>query len=66
MTAEMGKTLISAIAEAKKCATACRYYAEHGESHLADEFIATDATRSFIRYQPLGAILAIMPWNFPF
>jgi succinate-semialdehyde dehydrogenase/glutarate-semialdehyde dehydrogenase len=66
MTSEMGKTLASAIAEAKKCATACRYYAEHGERHLADEAIATNASRSFIRYQPLGAILAIMPWNFPF
>jgi succinate-semialdehyde dehydrogenase / glutarate-semialdehyde dehydrogenase len=66
MTTEMGKTLPSAIAEAKKCATACRYYAEHRARHLADETIATDASRSFVRYQPLGAILAIMPWNFPF
>ncbi len=66
MTAEMGKTFVSAVAEAKKCATGCRYYAEHGASQLADEVIATNAARSFIRYQPLGAILAIMPWNFPF
>jgi succinate-semialdehyde dehydrogenase/glutarate-semialdehyde dehydrogenase len=66
MTEEMGKTLKSAIAEAQKCALACRYYAEHGEQHLADEVIATNASRSFVRYQPLGPVLAIMPWNFPF
>jgi succinate-semialdehyde dehydrogenase / glutarate-semialdehyde dehydrogenase len=66
MTAEMGKTLRSAVAEAKKCALACRYYAEHGEAHLADEIIKTDASRSYVKYQPLGPILAIMPWNFPF
>ena len=65
-TLEMGKTLKSAIAEAQKCATACRYYAAHGERHLADEIIGSTASRSFIRYQPLGAVLAIMPWNFPF
>ena len=66
MTEEMGKTLKSAIAEAQKCALACRYYAEHGEEHLADEVIATNASRSFVRFQPLGPVLAIMPWNFPF
>jgi succinate-semialdehyde dehydrogenase/glutarate-semialdehyde dehydrogenase len=66
MTEEMGKTLRSAIAEAQKCALACRYYAEDGEKHLADEVIATNASRSFVRYQPLGPVLAIMPWNFPF
>jgi succinate-semialdehyde dehydrogenase/glutarate-semialdehyde dehydrogenase len=66
MTTEMGKTLQSAIAEARKCATACRYYAEHGATHLADEAISTAASRSFIRYQPLGPVLAVMPWNFPF
>jgi succinate-semialdehyde dehydrogenase / glutarate-semialdehyde dehydrogenase len=66
MTQEMGKTLKSAIAEAQKCALACRYYAEHAEQHLADEIIATGASRSFVRYQPLGPVLAIMPWNFPF
>jgi succinate-semialdehyde dehydrogenase/glutarate-semialdehyde dehydrogenase len=66
MTEEMGKTLKSAVAEAQKCASACRYYAEHGEKHLADEVIATSASRSFVRYQPLGPVLAIMPWNFPF
>jgi succinate-semialdehyde dehydrogenase / glutarate-semialdehyde dehydrogenase len=66
MTAEMGKTLKSAVAEVQKCALACRYYAEKGESHLADEVIATNASRSFIRYQPIGPVLAVMPWNFPF
>ncbi|HEX4772545.1 MAG TPA: NAD-dependent succinate-semialdehyde dehydrogenase [Bryobacteraceae bacterium] len=66
MTAEMGKTLVSAIAEAKKCALGCRYYAENGERFLADEVVETTASRSFIRYQPLGVVLAIMPWNFPF
>ncbi len=66
MTSEMGKTLKSAIAEAQKCALGCRYYAEQGEKHLADELIQTNAARSFVRYQPLGPVLAIMPWNFPF
>jgi len=66
MTLEMGKTLRSAIAEAAKCATGCRYYAENAERFLADEVVETGAKRSFIRYLPLGPILAIMPWNFPF
>ena len=66
MTAEMGKTLKSAIAEAQKCAVGCRYYAEHAAEHLADEVFETSARRSFVRYQPLGPVLAIMPWNFPF
>src|SRR5271165_1120006 len=66
MTAEMGKTLVSAIAEAEKCALGCRYYAEHAAKHLADEVIATNASLSFVCYAPLGPVLAIMPWNFPF
>ncbi|MBI3475715.1 MAG: NAD-dependent succinate-semialdehyde dehydrogenase [Acidobacteria bacterium] len=66
MTLEMGKTLRSAVAEAAKCASGCRYYAENAERFLADEVVETGAKRSFIRYQPLGPILAIMPWNFPF
>jgi succinate-semialdehyde dehydrogenase/glutarate-semialdehyde dehydrogenase len=66
MTLEMGKTLKSAIAEVQKCAWVCRFYAEKAASFLADVPISTDATRSFVRYQPLGAILAVMPWNFPF
>ena len=66
MTTEMGKTLASAIAEAEKCAWVCRYYAENGERLLADEHVQTNASRSFVRYQPLGPVLAVMPWNFPF
>jgi succinate-semialdehyde dehydrogenase / glutarate-semialdehyde dehydrogenase len=66
MTTEMGKTLPSAVAEAEKCAWACRYYAENAERLLADEVVVTTASRSFVRYQPLGPVLAVMPWNFPF
>src|SRR5215813_3500825 len=66
MTQEMGKTLRSAIQEAEKCAFGCRFYAENAERFLADEEARTNATRSFVRYQPLGPVLAIMPWNFPF
>src|SRR5205807_1498957 len=66
MTLEMGKTYKSAVAEAVKCTTACRYYAENIEKFLADEIVETGAKRSFIRYLPIGPILAIMPWNFPF
>jgi succinate-semialdehyde dehydrogenase/glutarate-semialdehyde dehydrogenase len=66
MTTEMGKPLRAAVDEAAKCALGCRYYAENAERFLADEIVETPATRSFIRYQPLGPILAVMPWNFPF
>ena len=66
MTLEMGKTLLSAIAEAEKCAATCRYYAENAARFVADEPIATSAAKSFIRYQPIGIVLAVMPWNFPF
>jgi len=66
MTLEMGKTLESARAEALKCASACRYYADNAERFLADELVPTNATRSYIHYQPLGIVLAVMPWNFPF
>ena len=66
MTLEMGKTLGSAIAEAEKCAVACRYYAEHAPQFMADEIIETPASKSYIRYQPLGIVLAVMPWNYPF
>lgn len=66
MTEEMGKTLKSAVAEAEKCAVACRYYAEHAQEFLRDEQVETGATASYIRYLPLGPVLAVMPWNFPF
>lgn len=66
MTLEMGKTLRSAVEEAVKCAWGCRYYAENAERFLADEVVETNARRSFVRYQPLGIVLAVMPWNFPF
>jgi succinate-semialdehyde dehydrogenase/glutarate-semialdehyde dehydrogenase len=66
MTLEMGKTIGAAVAEAEKCAWVCRYYADHAERFLADEPVSTDASRSFVAYEPLGAVLAIMPWNFPF
>jgi succinate-semialdehyde dehydrogenase/glutarate-semialdehyde dehydrogenase len=66
ITTEMGKPLTAAIAEVKKCATACRYYAAHAQEHLADEPVKTEAAQSFIRYEPIGPVLAVMPWNFPF
>src|SRR5215216_199821 len=66
MTTEMGKPIKAARAEAEKCAWVCRYYAENAEAFLADEMVETDATRSYIRYQPIGPVLAVMPWNFPF
>jgi succinate-semialdehyde dehydrogenase / glutarate-semialdehyde dehydrogenase len=66
MSLEMGKPIQSAIDEAVKSAWACRYYAEHAERFLADEVVETNASLSYIRYQPLGPVLAIMPWNYPF
>ncbi len=66
MTTEMGKTLKSAGDEALKCALACRYYADNAEKFLANEEVVTNAGRSFVAYQPLGVVLAVMPWNFPF
>ena len=66
MTLEMGKPLKSAITEVEKCALVCRYYADNAAEFLKDAPAQTDASRSFVRYQPLGAILAVMPWNFPF
>jgi succinate-semialdehyde dehydrogenase / glutarate-semialdehyde dehydrogenase len=66
MVTEMGKTLKAAVEEAAKCAWGCRYYAENAERFLSDEVVETNATRSFVTYQPIGPVLAIMPWNFPF
>ncbi|HYW09764.1 MAG TPA: NAD-dependent succinate-semialdehyde dehydrogenase [Longimicrobium sp.] len=65
MTEEMGKPLAASVAEVGKCARACRFYAENGARLLADEEVETEARRSFIRYLPLGPVLAVMPWNFP-
>ncbi|MDX1547996.1 MAG: NAD-dependent succinate-semialdehyde dehydrogenase [Rhodothermales bacterium] len=66
MTREMGKPIAQARAEAEKCAWVCRFYADHAESFMADEPAETDARRSYVAYQPLGPVLAVMPWNFPF
>ena len=66
MTLEMGKPRSAAVAEVEKSALVCRYYADHGAEFLADEPATTDASRSFVRYQPMGPVLAVMPWNFPF
>ena len=66
ITREMGKILRASIEEVEKCARVCRFYAENGERFLEDEVAQTQAGRSFVRYEPLGIVLAIMPWNFPF
>jgi succinate-semialdehyde dehydrogenase/glutarate-semialdehyde dehydrogenase len=66
MTQEMGKPLKAAIDEAAKCALGCRYYADHAASFVADEQISVDGERAFVAFEPLGVILAVMPWNFPF
>lgn len=66
MTLEMGKPITAAIAEVKKSASVCRFYAENAAQFLADIPVSSDASNSFVSYQPLGAILAVMPWNFPF
>ncbi len=65
-TSEMGKPITEAIAEVEKCAWVCEYYAKTSPEQLADEEVVTGASRSFIRYEPLGAVLAIMPWNYPY
>jgi succinate-semialdehyde dehydrogenase / glutarate-semialdehyde dehydrogenase len=66
ITLEMGKLFRAAMEEVEKCARGCRFFAENAERFLEDEPAQTDAARSYVRYQPLGAVLAIMPWNFPF
>ncbi|WP_337864495.1 NAD-dependent succinate-semialdehyde dehydrogenase [Ignavibacterium sp.] len=66
MTLEMGKPIVQSRAEIDKCAWVCEYYAENAEKFLLDELIQTDASKSFVTFQPLGVVLAVMPWNFPF
>lgn len=66
ITLEMGKPISESRGEVNKCAWVCDYYADNAESFLANETIATDALQSFVRHDPIGAVLAIMPWNFPF
>src|ERR1043165_3195240 len=65
-TTEMGKPILQSIAEVGKCAKTFDYYAKEGGKMLADEIVATDARKSFVSYQPLGTVLAVMPWNFPY
>jgi succinate-semialdehyde dehydrogenase / glutarate-semialdehyde dehydrogenase len=66
MTSEMGKPIKAAASEAEKCAWVCRYYAETAQQHLADQVVETNAHKSYVHFQPLGPVLAVMPWNFPF
>src|SRR6266404_2278384 len=66
ISTEMGKIFRASVEEIEKCARGCRFYAEHAEEFLREQVVASDARHSSIRYQPLGAVLAIMPWNFPF
>ncbi len=65
MTAEMGKLRVEALAEIDKCAKACAYYAEHAAEYLKPQEIQTEARRSYVRFEPIGCVLAVMPWNFP-
>ncbi|HUS09495.1 MAG TPA: NAD-dependent succinate-semialdehyde dehydrogenase [Pyrinomonadaceae bacterium] len=66
MALEMGKPVKGGVGEAEKCAWVCRYYAENASRHLEDSVVETNASSSYVRFQPLGAVLAVMPWNFPF
>jgi succinate-semialdehyde dehydrogenase/glutarate-semialdehyde dehydrogenase len=66
MTVEMGKPIKGAVGEAEKCAWVCRYYAETARQYLANQLVETNAKKSYVRFQPLGPVLAVMPWNFPF
>lgn len=65
MAAEMGKPLAQGASEVDKCAWVCEYYADNAEAHLASDHVATDAARSYVHFEPLGVVLAVMPWNFP-
>jgi succinate-semialdehyde dehydrogenase/glutarate-semialdehyde dehydrogenase len=66
MTTEMGKPIKAAVSEAEKCAWVCRFYAENAHQYLAEQAVATNAKKSYVLFQPLGPVLAVMPWNFPF
>jgi len=66
ITLEMGKPLKAATAEVEKCVSVCRYYAKYAQALLRDEIVKTDASKAFRAYLPLGPVLAVMPWNFPF
>ncbi|RDK85264.1 NAD-dependent succinate-semialdehyde dehydrogenase [Marinirhabdus gelatinilytica] len=66
MTAEIGKPITQSIAEIEKCAWVCEYYAEEAKNHLQNETVETDAQKSYTKYEPLGVVLAVMPWNYPF
>ena len=66
MALEMGKPLNQGESEIEKCATTCEYFADHAAQYLAQDDVATEARRSFVLYQPLGVVLGVMPWNFPF
>ena len=66
MALEMGKPFKQGVAEAEKCALGCDYYAEHAVAHLASEEVKTDASKSYVAFEPVGVVLAVMPWNFPF
>src|SRR5919106_3288874 len=66
ITLEMGKLFRDSVAEIEKCARGCRFYAENGARFLEEELAQTDAAESYVEYQPLGPVLAVMPWNFPF
>jgi succinate-semialdehyde dehydrogenase/glutarate-semialdehyde dehydrogenase len=66
MAIEMGKPVTQGIAEVEKCASVCKYYAEHAKDHLADILVETEASKSFVAFKPIGIVLAIMPWNYPF
>ena len=66
MTLEMGKPIAQAKAEIDKCAWLCEYYADTAEQHLTSKIIKTDAAKSYVNYEPIGVVLAVMPWNYPF
>ena len=66
ITLEMGKPIKQAVAEVEKCAWVCEYYAQNAQTQLAPKTITTDATESYVSYEPLGVVLAVMPWNYPF